>query len=115
MISDSDESEDSDDDIKFDVDWIQRVMSSAHKRSVNLDVSLKPKKTSHRETGEHRQNAFEHRQNTIEHRQSMFQRNQCRCSIVSMFQREFVDVPRRSCSSVIVSMFQRDFVDDLVV
>ena len=56
--------------------------------------------SSHRETGEHRQNAFEHRQNTIEHRQSMFQRNQCRCSIVSMFQRDLSMYRRRRCSSV---------------
>ena len=41
MMSDSDESEDSDDDIKFDVDWVHGVISSTHKRSVNLDVLLK--------------------------------------------------------------------------
>ena len=40
MVVDSDESEDSDEDIKFDVDWVQRVVSSAHKRSDNLDESL---------------------------------------------------------------------------
>ena len=41
MTSDSDESEDSDDDVKFDVDWVQkRVVSIARKRSVNSDVSF---------------------------------------------------------------------------
>ena len=40
MISDSDESEDSDEDVKFDVDWVQRIVSSIRKRSFNLDVSL---------------------------------------------------------------------------
>ena len=40
MMSDSDESEDSDEDVKFDVDWVQRIISNIHKRSVNLDVSL---------------------------------------------------------------------------
>ena len=42
MVVDSDESEDSDEDIKFDVDWVQRVVSSVHKRSGNgnLDTSL---------------------------------------------------------------------------
>ena len=44
MVVDSDESEDSDEDIKFDVDWVQRVVSSAHKRSGNLDASLQSKK-----------------------------------------------------------------------
>ena len=38
MVVDSDESEDSDEDIKFDVDWVQRVVSSVHKRSGNLDA-----------------------------------------------------------------------------
>ena len=40
MMSDSDESEDSDEDVKFDVDWVQRIISSIRKRSVNLDASL---------------------------------------------------------------------------
>ena len=44
MISDSDGSEDSDDGIKFDVDWVQRVISNIRKRSINLDSSLKPKR-----------------------------------------------------------------------
>ena len=41
LESDSNESEDSDDDMKFDVDWVQRIISSTRKRSVNLDASLK--------------------------------------------------------------------------
>ena len=44
MITDSDESENSEEDIKFDVDWIHRVVSNSHKRSANLDASLQPKK-----------------------------------------------------------------------
>ena len=44
MMSDSDESEDSDEDVKFDVDWVQRIISSIRKRSDNLDESLQPKK-----------------------------------------------------------------------
>ena len=40
MMTDSDEGESSDEDIKFDVDWIQRVVSNAHKRAANLDASL---------------------------------------------------------------------------
>ena len=40
MMSDSDESEDSDEDVKFDVDWVQRIISSIRKRSDNLDESL---------------------------------------------------------------------------
>ena len=40
MVVDSDESEDSNEDTKFDVNWVQRVVSSAHKRSGNLDASL---------------------------------------------------------------------------
>ena len=44
MITDSDESENSEEDIKFDVDWIHRVVSNSHKRSANLDTSLQPKK-----------------------------------------------------------------------
>ena len=44
MMTDSDEGESSDEDIKFDVDWIQRVVSNAHKRAANLDTSLQPKK-----------------------------------------------------------------------
>ena len=44
MMSDSDESEDSDEDVKFDVDWVHRIISIIRKRSVNLDVSLQPKK-----------------------------------------------------------------------
>ena len=40
MMTDSDEGESSDGDIKFDVDWIQRVVSNAHKRAANLDASL---------------------------------------------------------------------------
>ena len=44
MMSDSDESEDSDEDVKFDVDWVQRIISSIRKRSGNLGESLQPKK-----------------------------------------------------------------------
>jgi len=44
MMTDSDEGESSDEDIKFDVNWIQRVVSNAHKRAANLDASLQPKK-----------------------------------------------------------------------
>ena len=44
MMSDSDESEDSDEDVKFDVDWVQRIISSIRKRSDNLGESLQPKK-----------------------------------------------------------------------
>ena len=44
MISDSEESEDSDADIKFDVDWVHKVVSNAHKRSARLDASLKPQR-----------------------------------------------------------------------
>ena len=40
MMSDSDESEDSDEDVKFDVDWVQRIISIIRKRSDNLDESL---------------------------------------------------------------------------
>ena len=40
MMSDSDESEDSDEDVKFDMDWVQRIISSIRKRSDNLDESL---------------------------------------------------------------------------
>ena len=40
MMSDSDESEDSDEDVKFDVDWVQRIISSIRKRSDNLGESL---------------------------------------------------------------------------
>ena len=40
MMSDSDESEDSDEDVKFDVDWVQRIISSIRKRSGNLGESL---------------------------------------------------------------------------
>ena len=40
MITDSDESENSEEDIKFDVDWIHRVVLNSHKRSDNLNVSL---------------------------------------------------------------------------
>ena len=44
MMSDSDESEDSDEDVKFDVDWVHRIISIIRKRSDNLDESLQPKK-----------------------------------------------------------------------
>ena len=44
MISDSEESEDSDADIKFDVDWVHKVVLNAHKRSARLDASLKPQR-----------------------------------------------------------------------
>ena len=40
MTSDSDDSEDSDDDTKFDVDWVHRIISITRKRSVNLNKSL---------------------------------------------------------------------------
>ena len=44
MITDSDESENSEEDIKFDVGWTHRVVSNSHKRFVNLDASLQPPK-----------------------------------------------------------------------
>ena len=44
MIADSDESENSEEDIKFDVNWIHRIILSSHKRSVNLDESLQLQK-----------------------------------------------------------------------
>ena len=44
MVSDSEESEDSDVDLSFEVDWVQRVMSNIRKRSDSLHSSEKPKK-----------------------------------------------------------------------
>ena len=44
MTSDSDVSEDNDEDFKFDVDWVQRVISNVHKRSESLNSTVKPKK-----------------------------------------------------------------------
>ena len=40
MLTDSDEGESSDEGTTFDVNWIQRVVSNAHKRAANLDASL---------------------------------------------------------------------------
>ena len=48
MISDSDESENSDDDTKFEVDWVQRVVSNTRKRSSGLHSCEKPKKKRQR-------------------------------------------------------------------
>ena len=44
MMSNIDDSEDSDDDFQFDVDWVQRVISNLDKRSDNLNSTVKPKK-----------------------------------------------------------------------
>ena len=44
MMSDSDESEDSDGDLKFEVDWVQRVIANIRKRSDDMDSFEKPKK-----------------------------------------------------------------------
>ena len=46
MLTDRDEGESSDEGTTFDVNWIQRVVSNAHKRAVNLDASLQPKKNA---------------------------------------------------------------------
>ena len=44
MISDSEVSEDSDDDVKFDVDWVQRVISNCINRSDSLHSPVQTKK-----------------------------------------------------------------------
>ena len=51
MLSDSDENEDSDSDLKFGVSWVKRVKNNVRKRSESLDATEKPKqKPSERTT-----------------------------------------------------------------
>ena len=44
MISDSDESENSDGDSKFNVNWVQRLVANVRKRNFSSHSSEKPKK-----------------------------------------------------------------------
>ena len=48
MLSDSDESEDSASDLKFEVDWVQRVISNVRKRSDDMYSCEKPQKKHRR-------------------------------------------------------------------